>query len=101
VVDLFVLALEKAAAGSFFFAESGEASMKSIAEQISRALGFGGRTQSWPLEDAVREWGSGMARFGLGSNCRVRGVRARQALGWQPSEQSLENYLKTISGSPH
>jgi hypothetical protein len=28
MVDLFVLALEKATAGSFFFAESGEASMK-------------------------------------------------------------------------
>ena len=92
-----MLALEKAAAGSFFFAESSAACMKPIVEQISRALGFGGRAQSWPLEEAVREWGSGMARFGLGSNCRVRGLRARQILGWKPSEQSLENYLKTIS----
>jgi nucleoside-diphosphate-sugar epimerase len=85
LVDLFVLALEKAPTGSFFFAENGEQSFKNIAESISRNLGFGGRTESWDVNEAVRALGDELARFALASNSRVRAINARRLLGWKPS----------------
>jgi hypothetical protein len=50
-----LLAIEKAPPGSFFYAENGEASMKALAEAISRMLGFGGVTEPIALEDAIKE----------------------------------------------
>ena len=85
VVGLFVLALEKAPTGSFFFAENGEQSFKNIAESVSRNLGFGGRTESWDINEAARELGDELARFALASNSRVRAINARRLLGWKPS----------------
>jgi nucleoside-diphosphate-sugar epimerase len=84
LVDLYVLALEKAPSASFFFAENGEESYQRIAESISRRLGFGGKTESWPPDEAIAEYGD-WARFALGSNSRVRAVNARRLLGWTPS----------------
>jgi nucleoside-diphosphate-sugar epimerase len=84
LVDLYVLALEKAPSASFFFAENGEESYQRIAESISRRLGFGGKTKSWPADEAIAEYGD-WARFALGSNSRVRAVNARRVLGWTPS----------------
>jgi len=89
LVDLYVLALEKAKPGSFFYAENGEASMKALAEAISRLLGFGGRTEAIPLEDAIAEWGGVAAAFTFGSNSRVRARRARADLGWRPHRIGL------------
>jgi nucleoside-diphosphate-sugar epimerase len=84
LVDLYLLALEKAPSASFFFAENGEESYQRIAVSISRQLGFGGKTESWPPDEAIAEFGD-WARFALGSNSRVRAVNARRLLGWTPS----------------
>lgn len=84
VAELFLLALEKAPAGSFFFVENGEASMKSVAQAISRMLGFGGATEPWPLAEAEAAWGPESAAFTFASNSRVRAVAARRTLGWVP-----------------
>ena len=65
VAELFLLALEKAPAGSFFYAENGEASMKSVAQAISRMLGLGGATEAWPLAEASAAWGRGERRVHL------------------------------------
>ncbi len=89
LVGLYLRALEKAPGGAFYYAENGENSMRELAEAISRMLGYGGRTQSMSVEDAVAEWGEGGARYTMGSNSRVRAVRARQELGWSPSSPSL------------
>jgi nucleoside-diphosphate-sugar epimerase len=94
LVDLYRLALERAPAGSYFYVENGEASFKDIAEAISRALGFGGRAESWSPEQAIREWGERW-RLSFGSNSRVRGKRAREALGWKPRHQSLLEAIAT------
>jgi hypothetical protein len=59
-----------------------------IAESISKRLGFGGKTDSWPADDAIAEYGD-WARFALGSNSRVRAVNARRLLGWKPSGPPL------------
>ncbi|HZD91019.1 MAG TPA: NAD-dependent epimerase/dehydratase family protein [Pseudolabrys sp.] len=89
LVALYALALEKAPGGSFYFAENGENSMREVCEAIGRALGFGGRTQSMTIEEAVAEWGEGPANDTMGSNSRVRAKRARAELGWRPQAPSL------------
>ena len=86
---LYVLAIEKAPAGAFYFAENGEHSMREVCEAISRMLGQGGRTQSMTVEEAAAEWGEGPANDTMGSNSRVRANRARAELGWQPKAPSL------------
>jgi len=83
MTDLYLLALEKAPAGSFFFAENGEEALGKVAESVSKRLGFGGRTESWPADEAIAEYGD-WARFALASNSRVRAIHARRLLGWAP-----------------
>lgn len=88
LVDLYLLAIEKAPAGGFYYAENGEMSMKELAESISRMLGFGGKTETISMTDAEAEWGEGPANDTMASNSRVRGVKGR-ALGWAPLAPSL------------
>jgi nucleoside-diphosphate-sugar epimerase len=92
VVDLFLLALDKAQAGSLFYAENGEASFKSVAESIGRMLGLGERTKSWSIGEAVDLLGPG-AYLSFGSNSRVRGKRARE-LGWAPKQGTLTQEIE-------
>ena len=89
LVTLYALALEKAPAGSFYFAENGENSMREVCEAIGRMLGFGGRTLAMTVDEAAAEWGEGPANDTMGSNSRVRAKRARAELGWRPQAASL------------
>jgi nucleoside-diphosphate-sugar epimerase len=89
LVPLYLLAIEKAPPGAFYFAENGENSMREMCEAISRMLGFGGRPQSMTVEEAAALWGDGAAQNTMGSNSRVRAKRARTELGWAPSARSL------------
>ena len=89
LVDLYRLALAKAPPGAFYFAENGECSMRDACAAISRMLGLGGATQPMSVEEAAAEWGDGPANDTMGSNSRVRAVRAREELGWTPSGPSL------------
>jgi nucleoside-diphosphate-sugar epimerase len=92
VVDLYLLALEKTEAGAFYFVESGEASFRDMSAAIAKALNLG-EPQDWPLEQAKEEWGYEMASYGLGSNSRVRGERARKQLGWQPHRPPVLDWI--------
>ncbi|ELX08067.1 NmrA family protein [Janthinobacterium sp. HH01] len=92
VVDLYLLALEKTEAGTFYFVESGEASFRDMSAAIARALKLG-EPQDWPLEQAKEEWGYEMASYGLGSNSRVRGERARRQLGWAPHRPPVLDWI--------
>jgi nucleoside-diphosphate-sugar epimerase len=92
VADLFLLALDKAQAGSLFYAENGEASFKSVAQSIGRMLGLGERTKSWATGEAVDLLGPG-AYLSFGSNSRVRGKRSR-ALGWKPKGGTLADEIE-------
>jgi len=94
LVDLYLLALEKAPGGSFFFAENGYASFKEIAEMISHSLGLGGKTVSLGVEDLVRQYGD-IGRYGITSNSLVSAVNARR-LGWSPKGPSLLEYFETL-----
>jgi nucleoside-diphosphate-sugar epimerase len=94
LVDLYLLALEKAPGGSFFFAENGDASFKEIAEMISRSLGLDDKTVSVSVEDLVRKYGDA-GRYGITSNSLVRAVNARR-LGWSPQAPSLAEYFESL-----
>ncbi|MFD1773120.1 NAD-dependent epimerase/dehydratase family protein [Paenibacillus rhizophilus] len=93
LAQLYLLALEKAPSSSYFFAENGEESFEDIAKSVSEALGFEGRTVSWPVDDAIAELGD-WARFAIASNSRVRAVHARNLLGWNPSEEPMFSWVK-------
>jgi len=92
MTDLYLLALEKAPAGSFYFVENGEASFKEITDAIGKAFGFG-PSQDLPPEEAIARWGRELAVFGLSSNSRVRADKARTELGWRPVHRSVTDYI--------
>ena len=93
VVALYLLALTKNVPGTFYFVESSEASFIDMTTAIAEALGLG-QPQDWPLAEAEAEWGYEMANYGLGSNSRVRGQRAREVLGWVPKRTSVVEWIR-------
>ena len=97
LLDLYLLALDKAPAGAFYFAESGEASMREVCQAINRMLGIAGEPQSMTLEEAATEWGEGPANDTMASNSRVRAKRARAELGWAPHRRSLAEEIAAIT----
>ena len=88
LVTLYALAIEKAPAGAFYFAENGENAMREVCSSINRTLGFAGAPSAMSMAEAASEWGEGTAEDTMASNSRVRAVRARQ-LGWKPKARSL------------
>jgi nucleoside-diphosphate-sugar epimerase len=87
VVDCYLLALEKAQAGSFFYIENGETNFLSITASIGRLLGM--KNGSWSMDEAIAEWGPQSSWFALGGNSRVSAEKARRMLGWQPKGKDL------------
>ncbi|GAA0525829.1 NAD-dependent epimerase/dehydratase family protein [Chitinophaga japonensis] len=94
LAQLYQLALEKAPAGAFYYAENGEAAIFDIAEVISRLPGFNGKTRSLSMDEAIALWGAEGAHFGLGSNSYVSAERAREELGWQPAERDILQHVQ-------
>ena len=95
LVDLYSLAIASAPAGAFYFAENGENSMKQVCEAINCTLGVNADTVPMSLDEASREWGEGAAQNTMGSNSRVRAVRARAELGWRPRRPSLIDEIES------
>jgi nucleoside-diphosphate-sugar epimerase len=91
VAELYLLALTKAPAGAFYFAENGEASFAEIGAAIGTRLGL--RVESLPLETAAQQWGDSRARYTFGSNSRVRAKRARRELNWSPRHPSAVSWV--------
>ena len=87
-MTLYALAIEKAPAGSFYFAEDGENSMREVCEAINRMLGLAGPPTAMSMAEAASEWGEGTAEDTMASNSRVRAKHARQ-LGWNPKARGL------------
>ncbi len=92
VTDLYLRSLAKAPAGSFYFAANGEASFAQIGSALAQRLGMRS-VESLDPELAAQAWGVAKAYFSLGSNSRVRSVRARQDLGWNPKHASLIDWI--------
>ncbi|PUA17346.1 NAD-dependent epimerase/dehydratase family protein [Glaciimonas sp. PCH181] len=93
VVELYLLAVKKAPAGSFFYVENGESSYADITAAIAERMHLGA-PQSWPVEEAIKEWGFGHAVYSFGSNSRVSANRARKELGWAPKHTSVSAWIK-------
>ncbi len=89
LADLYLLALQNAPAGSFFYAENGENAMRDVCAAIGKTLGYGEGTTEMTLAEAAGHWGEGPANDTMGSNSRVRALRARAELGWEPNGPSL------------
>jgi len=88
LADGYVLALEKAPAGTFFFLAGGEATWRQMAQAIGRLLGFGETTGSIGTVDAVRLWGAPFTHA-MSGNSRVTSAKARGMLGWAPHRPSI------------
>lgn len=86
--DAYLAAFEHASAGSYFYIEAGEASMRELNLAVAQLLGMEARTETLSLPDAVRAWGPPMAH-GMGSNVRVCADKARSMLNWQPRRPGL------------
>ena len=99
VVELYRLAPARSPAGTFYFVESGEASSADMLATLASAMGLG-VPQDWPLDDRIREWGYEMASYGLGSNSRVHGERARELPGWQPKHRSVVDWIRNEMPAP-
>ena len=80
LVDLYLLVMEKAPGGSFFFAENGNNSFKEVAEMISAALGFGDRTVSLHVEAVILQHGEA-GRLGGASNSLVSAANRGDSAG--------------------
>lgn len=91
VVDLYLIALERAPAGTFAFVESHEASFADMARSIADGLHLGVPV-SMTIDAAEACWGRARARYSLASNSRVRSVRTA-ALGWQPTRLSVHQWI--------
>jgi nucleoside-diphosphate-sugar epimerase len=94
VAELYLLALAKAPAGAFYFAENGEASFGEIGAAIAARLGLG-PVKSLPAELAAEKWGESRAYYSYGSNSRVRAKRARRELGWTPRHSSVISWISS------
>jgi nucleoside-diphosphate-sugar epimerase len=92
LAELYLLVLEKAPAGGFYFAENGEVSFGEIGEAIAARLGLS-PVQSLPAELAAEKWGESRAFYSFGSNSRVRAKRARRELGWAPRHASVISWI--------
>jgi nucleoside-diphosphate-sugar epimerase len=96
VVDLarlYIDILEKAKAGSYFYAENGEASLFDIAVSISKKMGAGSNTILMGIQEAVDYFGAELAHFALASNSRCSADKARLMLGWKPEFSSIFEFI--------
>ncbi|MEQ5837873.1 NAD-dependent epimerase/dehydratase family protein [Paraburkholderia acidicola] len=93
VAELYLLALQKAPAGAFYFVENGEASFGEIGESIAQRLKIA-PVQSWTVVEAAERWGNVHAHYTFGSNSRVRAKRARRELGWTPLHTSALSWIE-------
>lgn len=83
LADLYLLALERAPAGSLLLGVHGPSrSVRDVAAAASRGAGAGGRTAGWPIEDAREKLGPYADALALDQ--QASGRRARELLGWQP-----------------
>ncbi|MBL8579197.1 MAG: NAD-dependent epimerase/dehydratase family protein [Mesorhizobium sp.] len=92
VVDLYILALAKAPAGSFYFVENGSSSFADIGKALAAKLDLG-EPRFLPLGATAAIYGEMAARYLLGTSSRVRAKRAREDLGWSPKYRSAEDWI--------
>ncbi|MGH9593164.1 MAG: NAD-dependent epimerase/dehydratase family protein, partial [Bryobacteraceae bacterium] len=96
LAQLYLLALEKAPAGSLFNAAHGPFyRTRELAQAASVGAGKNGETKSWPLAEARKTLGA--FADALAMDQRISGEKAERELGWSPQDPSVLDELKTGS----
>ncbi len=99
LADLYLLALERAPAGSLFLAVAGPAHpVREVAAAASRGAGAGGRTASTPLDEARRS--TGAYADALVMDQQASGRHAEELLGWRPHRPDVLEDLEHGSYTP-
>ena len=62
--------------------------MIEVNKSVGRMLGLGSATETFPMHEAIREWGPAMA-YAMSSNVRVNADKARALIGWEPKGPSI------------
>lgn len=93
LADLYVRAFEHAAPGTLLLATDGSAyAVREIAEAASFGTGAGGRTESWPLQEARKTLGAYADALVLDQ--LVSSEKSRSMLSWQIRAMPLIDHLR-------
>lgn len=88
LADLYLLALERAPAGTLLLGVSGPAHrVREVAMAASRGAGAKGNVTSWPIEEARKTLGAYADALVLDQ--QASGRRAQDLLGWRPSRPDV------------
>jgi len=87
LAELYVLALERAAAGTMLHAVTDEIAMGDLAVSVSRLVGSGGRTEALSLMEMFARGGGGGVSLSL--NKRLASEKTRALLGWAPTRYDI------------
>ena len=94
LADLYRLALERAPAGTLLLAVNDDQAhtIAELAAAASRGAGAGGRTESWPLEEARKKLGAYADALVVDQLASAK--RAQELLGWRPSGPGILEELE-------
>jgi nucleoside-diphosphate-sugar epimerase len=87
LVELYVLALERAPAGAMLHAVTDEVALGDLAMAVSRLVGQGGRTEALSLVEMFARGGGG--GVSLSVNKRLSSEKTRRLLDWTPTRYDL------------
>jgi nucleoside-diphosphate-sugar epimerase len=87
LVELYVLALERAPAGAMLHAVTDEVALGDLAVAVSRLVGAGGRTEALSLMEMFARGGGG--GVSLSVNKRLASDKTRRLLDWTPRRYDL------------
>jgi len=87
LVELFVLALARAPAGSMLHGVTDEVSMGELADAVSWLSGYGGETESLSLMEMFGRGGGGGVSLSL--NKRLASDKTRDLVGWTPERRDI------------
>jgi nucleoside-diphosphate-sugar epimerase len=88
LADLYLLALERAPAGTLLLGVAGPSrAVRDIAAAASRGAGAEGRTVAWPLEEARQKLGA--YADALVMDQQASGRLAQELLGWKPHRPDM------------
>jgi nucleoside-diphosphate-sugar epimerase len=87
LVDLYVLALERAPAGTMLHAVTEEIALGDLAASVSRLVGAGGRTEALSVMEMYTRGGGGGVSMSV--NKRLASAKTRKVLGWTPTRTDI------------
>ncbi|RBQ20282.1 epimerase [Spongiactinospora rosea] len=88
LAELYVLALEKAPAGSYFIGAAGASpTVRQITEAVSNAVGLSGRVEPEPVAQTLDRLG--LLGEALLLDQQAQGEAARRLLGWAPARPDI------------